>query len=278
MILGGGQYDTHGAVDTQVINNILINNEGFGLSLSYANGHYANTTVDYNLFFNNGWRNFDQGGMWHAGVMVVQEGGSWDPYQTLDEVRTATPWEDHSLEGDPVFWDYDPQDHDLHDGSWPDFHLTTGSTSAIDRGITTLPASLMALLSAFGVDDYHWGAAYDIGRYEAGFILRTTPATQAIGPGGTANYILSLYPPDLPLDITLLPPIPPPNLTISLSPTILTGAQVATLTITSTHAGPLLTGLWYSLPITGSGSGFTYTINVNLLVGGTRIYMPVMQR
>ena len=56
VILGGGQYDTHGAVDTRLINNIMVNNEGFGLSLSYADGHYDRTIVDHNLYFNNGWR------------------------------------------------------------------------------------------------------------------------------------------------------------------------------------------------------------------------------
>ncbi len=34
MSLGGGQYDDHGAVDTRVLNNILINNEAFGINLA----------------------------------------------------------------------------------------------------------------------------------------------------------------------------------------------------------------------------------------------------
>jgi hypothetical protein len=250
VILGGGQYDTHGSVNTQLVNNILVNNEGFGLSLSYAEGSYANMTIDHNLYFNNGWRSDEQGGMWKTGAMVIQEGGSWDPYPTLSEAQTNTPWEGHGLEGDPAFWSYNPADHDLHDGSWPDFHLTAASTDAIDQGATTLPASLTSLLEAFGVFDYHSGSAYDIGRYEAGFLLLAAPNSQAMDPGSTVHYILSLYPTDLPHTITLSAVSPSPYLTLNLSPAVLTGAQIATLTVSDTHAGPLLPGIWYILPIT----------------------------
>ena len=92
MSLGGNQYDDHGNVDTRVLDNILVNNEGFGISLSYAEGQTTNLTVDYNLYFNNGWRPYEDGGIWHAGAMVVRDGSSWDPYQTLAEVQAATSW------------------------------------------------------------------------------------------------------------------------------------------------------------------------------------------
>jgi hypothetical protein len=276
MILGGGQYDTHGAVDTQVINNSLVNNEGFGLSLSYADGSTANTLIDHNLYFNNGWRSYDQGGMWKAGVMVVREGGSYDPYPNLTEVQANTPWEANSLVGDPAFWDYDQQDHDLYDGSWPDFHLTSASTNAIDQGTTVLPASLTALITAFGVEDHHWGTAFDIGRYEGGFILLAVPVSQAVEPGGTVSYTLSLYPVDLPHAVTLGALSPSPELTLDLSPTSITGAGEATLTVTDNHGGPSLPGLWYNLPISGQGGGFTHTVDLGLLVGGVRVHLPVV--
>jgi len=133
---GGASFDTHGSVDTRVLNNIVVNNEGFGMAINYAEGRTQNMAVDYNLYHNNGW-----GDMWHAGPMVVRqmssEGSlSWEPWQTLAEVQANTPWEDHGVAGDPAFWDYDVGDHDLHDGSWPDFHLTPASSDAIDGGIT----------------------------------------------------------------------------------------------------------------------------------------------
>ena len=142
MILGGQEYDTHGSVSTQLINNILINNEGFGLDLRYAANRTANITVDHNLYFNNGWRAEEQGGLDKPGAILVREGSSYKPYQTLAEAQASTQWEDHGREGDPAFWSYDRTDHNLFDNSWPSFHLTGASAFAIDQGTTTLPASL----------------------------------------------------------------------------------------------------------------------------------------
>ncbi len=280
MSLGGGQYDTHGSVDTQVINNILVNNEVFGMSLSYAQGSYANTKIDNNLYFDNGWRTEAQGGIWHAGAMVIREcvnlyDCSWDPYQTLAEAQADTPWEAHGLEGDPAFWDYDLEDHNLHDGSWPDFHLTSVSLNAIDHGTAALPASLAALLDHFGVTDSHWGAALDIGRYEGGYQLFAAPLSQAIQPGGAAQYRVTLYPADLLGDVTLSVINPSSHLTATLSSDTLTPSGAVTLTVT--HDGSPGTH-WYTLTVNSSGGGFTATIQVNLLVGGVEVYLPVVRK
>lgn len=270
----GSSYDSHGSVDTRVINNVMVNNEAFGMSVGYAGGRYANMTIDYNLYHANGW-----GGTWHAGPMVVREDGSWNPYQTLAEVQANTPWEDHGISGDPAFWAYNLSDHDLHDGSWPDFHLTASSVNAIDQGTTALPASLVALLAKFGVDDSHRGAAYDIGRYEGGFALQAAPSAQAVNPGGVATYTLRLDPPDLPHAVTLTVASPSPSLTATLDSTSLVPGGIVTLTLADRHAGTtFLPGLWYAVPITGVGGGFTQTTNVRLLVGGARVYLPVMYR
>ena len=248
------------------------------MQIGYAEGRTQNMTVDYNLYHANGW-----GGMWHAGPMVVrqvlQDGSvSWEPQQTLAEVQANTPWEDHGVAGDPAFWAYNVADHDRLDGSWPDFHLTPSSVNAIDRGTTQLPASLTALLDSFGVSDPHWGAAYDIGRYEAGFALMATPSARTIAPGGTARYALSLYPPDLPHTVTLSIASPSPSLLVTLNPLTLAVGDNATLTVTSAHSGTLVPGLWYTIPITGTGGGFVRTANVGLLVGGARVYLPLVLR
>jgi len=278
MILGGGQYDTHGCVNTRVINNVIVNNEAYGMSLSYATGRYDNMTIDYNLYHNNGWRSYESGGLWKAGAMVVREGGSWDPYQTLADVQANTPWEDHGVAGNPVFWNYDPDDHDLHDGSWPDFHLTAASANAIDQGTTALPDSLATLLDTFDVEDPHRGTALDIGRYEGGFAVLADPSTQAMDPGGVAHYILRLHPSDLPHTVTLVAASPSPSLTLALSPAVIASDTLATLTITDTHTGTtLLPGRWYTIPVTGT-SGITQTTSVGLLVGGVRVYLPITLR
>lgn len=275
MSLGGGQYDTHGSVDTRLFDNILLNNEAFGLAVSYDQGQYANTSIDRNLYFNNGWRSYDQGGIWHAGAMVVTEGGAWTPYSTLGEAQLATPWEEHGLEGDPALWSYDPEDHDLHDGTWPDFHLTAASTPAIDRGVDTLPASLVALLDHFGVEAGCWGGTCDIGRYEAGFDLQAGPPAQAIRPGGTAEYTLRLFPTDLPHTVTLAVDAPPAHLAAALSSTTLTPGGTVTLTVTQDGTPD---ARWYSLAITAQGGGFTREAEVQLLVGGERIFLPLARK
>jgi hypothetical protein len=270
-ILGSG-YDTHGSVDTRVINNIVINNEAAGVTVGYATGRTQNMTIDYNLYHLNGW-----GGYWSAGPMIVREGGSWEPQSTLAAVQANTPWEDHGVAGSPAFYDYDPGDHTMGDGSWPDFHLTSASTNAIDEGTTQLPASLATLLDIFDVDDYTWGAAIDIGRYEAGFTLVPAPVFQSIEAGGTARYVLSLHPPDLPHAVTLTLSSPPAGLTYTPSSGVI--APGSTVTFTVTHNGSSA-GLdaWHTISITGDGGDFTQMADVSLLVGGERIYLPVVFR
>jgi hypothetical protein len=275
MSVGGGQYDTHGSVDTQIYDNILINNEAFGMAVSYAAGRYANTTIDRNLYFNNGWRPNEQGGIWHAGAMVVTEGGAWKPYITLAEAQAATPWEDGGVASDPALWNYPLGDHNLHDGSWPDFHLTAGSAAAIDRGLSTLPASLLALLAHFNIPDYRGGAAYDIGRYEAGYTLLANPASQAIEPGGAAVYMLSLFPTDLPYPVNLSVVSPSPHLTVTLSSSTLTPS--GSITLTAQQDGNLETQV-YTIHVNSSGGGFSQDTPLQLLVGGVRVYLPLIRR
>jgi hypothetical protein len=183
------------------------------------------------------------------------------------------------VEGSPAFWEYDLADHDLHDGSWPDFHLTPASGNAIDRGTAALPASLTALLETFDIDDPHWGAAYDIGRYEGGFDVLARPSTQSVSPGGTARYTLRLFPRDLPHTVTLTATSPSPGLIVAVDPLQMSAGQVATLTVTDTHTGlSLLPGLRHSIPITAAGGGFTRTTSVGLLVGGAHLYLPAVMR
>ncbi|HNT76025.1 MAG TPA: right-handed parallel beta-helix repeat-containing protein [Anaerolineae bacterium] len=270
-VLGGG-YDTHGSYDTQVLNNILINNEAFGMSIHYSDGRTANVVVDHNLYHGNGW-----GPLSSAGPMVVREDGGWEPCETLAAVRAATPWEDHGQEGDPAFYDYDVTDHNLHDGSRPDFHLTGDSTFAIDRGTTSLPASLTALLEAFAVPDYIRGSAFDIGRYEAGFALTATPAEAMIPVGGMARFALRLHPPDLPHPVTLTLGSPPAGFSGALSANLLASDAVVTLTVT--HDGSAAgREVWTELVVSGAAHGFVDTVTVAVFVGGERIYLPLVLR
>jgi hypothetical protein len=260
-----------------VVNNIIVNNEAYGIKQSDADGVYENTVFDHNLYHHNGWRAFEDGGEWKAGAMVVYVASGPDGYyQTLTDIQASTPWETHGVEGDPKFVAYDVMDHDLFDGSRPDFHLTPSSHNALDRGNTALPASLVTLLGKFDVYDPKRGNAYDIGRYEGGFDILPTPTYQAVKPGGAATYTLATHPPDLAQTVALTVTSPSPDLLVSVNPPYIAPGAVATLIVTDTHAGSgLMPGLQYNIPIAGAAGGFTDNVNVRLLVGGAGVYLPL---
>jgi hypothetical protein len=257
-----------------------VNNEGYGISLSDADGVYGNLVIDHNLYFQNGWRSQLDGGLYNAGAMVIDLGtGSSHYYPTLGDIQSHTSWEAHGAQGDPIFRDYDPDEHDLQSGSWPDFRLTLASTNAIDKGTATLPASLNALLGTFGVQDAYWGTALDIGRHEAGFSVLPSPSVQAIEPGGVAQFILHLYPTDLPDSVHLSVQSPSSDLTVALNPETIRAGTTATLTVTHRDSAQgLASGTWYLIPITGRAGDFVQTTHARLLVGGNQVYMPVVLR
>ena len=109
------------------------------------------------------------------------------------------------------------------------------------------------------------------------FTLSVTPTAQAVWPGGVATYLLTLTASgNFGASVTLTASLPL-SLTLSLSPATVIPTAQATLTLTDTHpASPLLPGLWYSVPITASGGGLTRTATAGLLVGGARIYLPLI--
>jgi hypothetical protein len=128
------------------------------------------------------------------------------------------------------------------------------------------------------VDDWHTGTTYDIGRYEGGFGLVAAPQSQSIQPGGVASYSLRLVPDDLPYTVTLTTGTPPAKLTPAFNPLVITSGTSSVFSVSDTHSAPLQPGLWYTLPVTASGDGFTQTIAVRLLVGGVRVYLPLSRR
>jgi hypothetical protein len=122
------------------------------------------------------------------------------------------------------------------------------------------------------------GANPDLGAYESGIILTVTPPARAIDAGSVATYTIGVYG-NVGGPVTLTTASPSPSLTLQLLPASLTPPGQVTLIVTDTHpAGPLLPGIWYSLPITGTGGGLTQTASASLLVGGTQTYLPVILR
>jgi hypothetical protein len=68
---------------------------------------------------------------------------------------------------------------------------------------------------------------------------------------------------------------PSPELAISLSSDTLSAGEVVTLTVT--HDGTPGTAS-FSLDVNGDGGGYQDSISLYLLVGGERLYLPVVAR
>jgi hypothetical protein len=115
---------------------------------------------------------------------------------------------------------------------------------------------------------------------DEGFSLSAGPDTQAIDPGGSAPYTLKVQSNDafsgtVTVDITNPAPV---ELNISPSSQTFTPPGQVNLTVTDSTPGSPVPGQWYSIPIVATGGGFTRTATVSLLVGGTRTYLPVIQK
>ena len=117
----------------------------------------------------------------------------------------------------------------------------------------------------------------DSGQAIQDFDLQANPAAQAIDPGDVATYNLILQASGgFTQVVTLTTLSPAVSLTVSLSPHVVTPPDQVTLVVTDTHVGAVVPGLWYSVPITATGGGVTHTTTVGLLVGGVRVYLPVI--
>lgn len=276
-LTGGDSCDEHsGSVNTQLVNNVLLSNEGHGIEFSsaYDADTFGNLTIDHNLYYNNGW---NQDAVWNpANIQLIQGSLPTQYFHDLFEIQNGTPWEDHGVEGDPIFYYYDPADRDRYDGSWAAFHLTPSSSNALDLGTTTLPDSLTALLNAFEVSDYRRGGAYDIGRHEGGFALVTSPPIQFAAPGAEVDYAVQLDPSDLPYPVALTHSNPSSFLDIGLSSSILTANEMVTFSVKNGHVETdIMSALAYTIPITATGGGFTDTATLHLFIGRA-IYLPTI--
>jgi len=134
--------ETHGGpVDSQFVNNLIINNERFGVRHSAA-VEESSFKLDHNLYYANGWSDNLNSGVMHA---------NGERYYFLAELQEQTPWEVHGVGEAPRFFNYDyPGQHQKGDLSVLDFGLSQGS-AAIQQGSASLPLSLQALLNIFAL-------------------------------------------------------------------------------------------------------------------------------
>jgi len=111
------------------------------------------------------------------------------------------------------------------------------------------------------------------------FFLTADPSSRAIDPGGVATYAINVgvsggFTDTVYLDASS----PSPDLDVHVAPDLLDPPGQATLIVTDSHPGPtLFPGQWYNVPISAT-NGITQTTSVGLLVGGARVYLPVVLR
>jgi hypothetical protein len=179
--------------------------------------------------------------------------------RTLAAFQTATGQETHGLNVIPGFADAADGDYALD-----------SSSDLMDAGVV-IP----------GINEGYVGAAPDVGAFEYqgyGFTLDTMPSARAIMPGGVATYTIGVQPVGgFSSTVTLIAASPSPSLTLQLAATSLSPSAHTVLTVADGHSGTsLLPGLWYTMPITATDGGITQSTSVGLLVGGARLWLPVM--
>lgn len=282
--LSGVEADTHGGnVNTQIINNLIVNNEGYGIYQCTADDNFGTLGIDHNLYYNNGWRAYDDGGVWRPGNMAIRNPSGQTYYPTLADIR-AHPygWEAHGVAGDPYCAQYDVNDHDPYDGSRPDFSLTGQSAPLLDAG-AALPSSLTTLLQHHNVADGVAGDAPDLGWKEAqptavdGFFMDAMPAHRTIRPGGSAEFVLDLQVAAFgTTDITLSATTPDPRFDLTLSPNrVNTDTEVSLVLNDTAESGG---GGAYTIPVVATDGTITRTATVTVFVATTHVYLPRVSR
>jgi hypothetical protein len=115
------------------------------------------------------------------------------------------------------------------------------------------------------------------GQVVHGLSLSASPAARSIDPGQSAVYQVAVAPFGyFSGTVDVQASSPSPSVTLSWSPSNVTPPALFTLTLTDTHSGSIVPGLWYSLPITVTGGSLTKTTTIGLLVGGVRVYLPII--
>jgi hypothetical protein len=257
----GPMYLLHNTADAALIdprsNGLYVKAPGSWALIYARNNVWAGTDYALNDYNTAQPIDLDDDDLWNDGANDLVR---WDNtrYATLADFIAATGHESHGFSVEPGFADAAHGDYTLDP-----------SSALIDAG-AVIP----------GINDQYVGAGPDIGAYEYegfGFSLGVTPPSQSIDPGGVAVYNVEVRPVGGFSDtVGLVTASPSPSLTLGLAPVDVAPPGQATLMVTDTHSGTLLPGLGYLVPITATGDGVTQTASVRLLVGGARLYLPLV--
>jgi len=267
----GPMYLFHNSADAALPGNngIYIKAPGAWETIYARNNIWSGTNYALNNYNETQPIDFDYDDLYTANTeeFVYWGSGSDRHMHDLPTFQSLTGQEPHGINIEPGFVDPSAGDYALDSDS-----------NLVDAGVT-IP----------GINDDYAGSAPDMGAFEhvgQGFVLSANPSGQIIDPGGVATYVIGVQSPGGDTyPVTLSTINSSPALGVSLAPTMVTPPGRATLTLTDTQSSASsgqtaalmsLPGLWYTVPVTGTGGGVTEVIWVDLLVGGTRFYLPLI--
>ena len=265
-----------GSHDNRVLNNTVIMPSDGRWGINIPNTNDTNNKLFNNIVYNyHGWRGSITIGSptlsgFESDYNVLMDRFSTDDGDTRITLAQwqALGYDAHSILAAPAEL--------FVDASADDYHLKAGSP-AINAG--TLLGDVTDDLEG---NPRPVGATHDAGAYEYqeyGFDLAASPSVRIIATGEVATYTLSIQPTGgFTATVALTATSPSPDLALDLNPSAVDPPGQALLTVTDTHTGPLLPGVWYTIPITVTGGGITQTTDVQLLVGGSRAYLPIALR
>jgi len=233
-----------------------------------------------------------------ATLTMYQFGGAWGPPpSSLIQVLTiAEDWDEFT-----ITWNNAPLAAENFAGSWVDplssypgspgiprqFDVSQAVAQAYEGG---MPLRL-ALYSADG--DYHSGKYFwssdaggtssptlDIVWGNSNFDLKITPPIRLIDAGDVATYTVQIqhsYDFTHTVDLEVGPPSPNEGLLVNLIPPTSFPKPGGQTNVVLTHQDSTLPyGLWYTIPITATGGGFTKTESIHLLVNGQQVFLPLV--
>ncbi len=270
----GGAMAIGGTVD--IINSTFANNHADYQGGAIHGGGSDNAitlknTIFLNNTLNNGqtqpsdvrWQGFHTNREMIDGGQNIQH-PRYRPTYGNDTQNFITP--------NPIF--QDPLLQNLADNGGPTMTMAlTAGSPAIDNGAAGCPATDQR-------GELRDDEQCDIGAFEYVVSqLDVTPSSQAIFPGEVAAYDIQVVSSDTIVDpLNLVATENYPDITLSLSPSSILPGQTATLTLTDLRSGTLSPGVWHTIPITGTNSDLTLNTEITLLVGGERVYLPIIQR
>ncbi|MCP4427092.1 MAG: PQQ-like beta-propeller repeat protein [Chloroflexi bacterium] len=119
-----------------------------------------------------------------------------------------------------------------------------------------------------------------LGDPEPGFGMSVESNVIVMEPGETKGKAIEIsHTGGFSQTVTLEATSPSPSLLVDIDTTSVPapGGQVL-LTVTDLHMPPLMPGQWYTIPVVATADSIIRTVNVDVLIGGARSYLPLASK